>query len=556
MTRKIVIVGGVAGGATAAARLRRLSETDEIMMFERGPHISFANCGLPYFIGDVIKKEDALLIQTPESFKRRFNVDVRIDSEVVKINPRTKCVTVKGRTDGKTYEETYDALILSPGANPIKPLLPGIDDDRIFTLKTVSDAAKIKLFISEHKSKSAVVVGAGFIGLEMAENLDHAGIKVTVVERLDQVLPPLDPEIANAVTQHMKLKNISFILSSGITSFDKGASLAANIENGEKIDCDLVIISVGIRPDTKIAIDAGIETDKNGAIVVNERLQTNLPSIYAVGDAIEVKNPTTGNFWSIALAGPANRQARVVADVINGLDASYSGTLGTSIVKIFDLTVASTGCSEKYLKALDITYDKIYTHTANHVGYYPGATTISSKLIFDPKTGKILGAQMVGANGVDRRIDVVATAMQGGITAAQLKNLELAYAPPYGAAKDPINMVGFIAENSMTGKTHLCHWHEIENFIKNPGKYCLLDVRSVDEFALGSIEGAVNIPIDELRKRHGEIPKEKTIILFCQVGFRGYVAERILMQFGFKCCNLSGGYKTYIQATVKEVQKN
>lgn len=547
MARKIVIVGGVAGGATCAARLRRLSEDDEIVLIERGEHISFANCGLPYFVGDVIKEKKKLLVMTPDHFRERFNVDVRTRNEVLSIDRAAKKVKVKAE-DGREYEESYDYLVLAPGAQPIRPPLPGIDDERVFSLRTVPDAERIKEYVESSGAESAVVVGGGFIGLEMAENLHNRGIRVTVVEKLPQVMPNLDEEVANVITQHMKLKRVNFQLGVGIAGFSSdGDTFFADLDNGEKFSCDLAILSIGVRPDTAFLKDSGLELEKNGAIKVDRKMQTGDKNIFAVGDAVIVDNPILGNKWGVALAWPANRQARVVADTINGEREEYPGTIGTSVVKIFDLTVAATGCSERYLKMQNVKYQKIYVHPSHHVTYYPGAVPISMKVIFDPENAKILGAQMVGSKGVDKRIDVIATAIRCNAKVTDLKNMECAYAPPYGAAKDPVNVAGMVAENILSGKVDVCHWDEIDG-LREAG-YVFLDVRTEDEFKLGTMPGSTHIPVDELRDRIGELPKDMKYVVFCQVGLRGYVAARMLSQMGFAVKNLSGGYRTYKHAT-------
>jgi len=553
--KKIVIVGGVAGGATCAARLRRLNEDSEIIMFEKGEYISFANCGLPYFIGNTIEERDDLLLQTPESFRARFNVDVRVKSEVKRIDRKKKSVSVINLNTGEEYEESYDQLVLSPGSSPVKPPLPGIDGDRIYTLRTVPDAEKIKNFVDEKKPKRAVVVGAGFIGLEMAENLHDRGLHVTVVEKLDQVMATLDFEMANIITQHMKLKGINFILGTGISGFENGVEFKVSLDDGRVLSSDFAVLSIGVRPESQIASEAGLDVmERGGAIIVDDQMRTNDLDIFAIGDAVIVKNPILDKKWVVALAGPANRQARLVADIIEGeKKEKYPGTIGTSILKIFDVTAASVGCTEKYLKTEGVKYKKIYTHTGNHVGYYPGATIISIKLIFSPETGQIFGSQMVGSVGVDRRIDIIASAMRLGSGVDGLKNLELAYAPPYGAAKDPVNVAALVAENCCSGKSEICHWHDIEKIQKDPQKYFLLDVRTEEEFSLSTIKGSVNIPVDEIRSRLDEIPRDKIVVIFCQVGLRGYVAERILKQKGFKGMNLSGGYKTYVYATDRDM---
>lgn len=552
MGMKVVIVGGVAGGASAAARLRRLNEDAQIILFEKGEYISFANCGLPYYIGEVIKEKDKLLVQTPEKMKERFNIDVRVFSEVVKIMPEEKVIEIKNLLDNKTYTESYDKLILSPGAEPIRPNLPGIECPRIFTLRNIPDTYAIKDYVDEMKPAGAVIVGAGFIGLEVAENLHARGVKVSVVELADHVIGPLDFDMASIVHQHLKMKDVELCLGDGVKSFTN-TNTYTNVEltSGRVIKTDMVLMGIGVRPETKIAAAAGLTIGKTGGILVNDNMLTSNPDIYAVGDAIEVTDFISGNPALIPLAGPANKQGRIAADNICGLNQKYGGTQGTSIVKVFDITVALTGNNEKALKRNNIEYEKSFIHVGSHAGYYPGAIPMSIKLLFAKDTGKVLGAQIVGYDGVDKRIDVIATAIRAGMTVHDLEKLELAYAPPYSSAKDPVNIAGFAAANILKGDCNIFHWDEIDSIIKERGY--ILDVRTPLEFELGSIEGAVNIPLDELRARLGDIPKGKEIFVFCQVGLRGYVATRILMQKGFKkVCNLSGGYKTYQLAVGKE----
>jgi CoA-disulfide reductase len=552
MGLKVVIVGGVAGGASAAARLRRLNEDAEIILFEKGEYISFANCGLPYYIGEVITEKDKLVVQTPEKMKERFNIDVRVNTEVVKIVPDKKVVEVKNLQDNKTYTESYDKLILSPGAEPIRPNLPGIECERIFTLRNIPDTYAIKDYVDQMKPKSAVIVGAGFIGLEVAENLHARGVKVTVVELADHVIGPLDFDMAAIVHQHLKTKNVELCLGDGVKSFSN-TNTHTNVEltSGRVIKTEMVLMGIGVRPETKLAAEAGLTIGTTRGILVNENMLTSNPDIYAVGDAIEVKDYISGNPALIPLAGPANKQGRIAADNICGLNQKYTGTQGTSIVKVFDITVALTGNNEKALTRNNISYEKSFTHSGSHAGYYPGAIPMTIKLLFAKDNGKILGAQIVGYDGADKRIDVIATAIRAGMTVHDLEKLELAYAPPYSSAKDPVNIAGFVAANVLKGDCNIFHWNEIDKIIEENGY--ILDVRTPLEFELGSIKGAVNIPLDDLRARLGDIPKNKEIYLFCQVGLRGYVAARILMQKGFKnVYNLSGGYKTYELALQKD----
>ncbi|AZR74326.1 pyridine nucleotide-disulfide oxidoreductase [Anoxybacter fermentans] len=551
MGKKVVIVGGVAGGASAAARLRRIDENAEIILLERGEHISFANCGLPYHIGEVITERSKLLVQTPEAMKKRFNIDVRVLNEVIAIDRENKVVKIKNHKTGETYTESYDYLILSPGANPVKPPIPGIDHPNIFTLRNIPDMDKIKGYIDNKKPKSAIVVGGGFIGLEMAENLHHRGLNVTIVEMADQVMAPLDFEMAAIVHEHIRSKNVNLILKDGVKSFkDRSGQVQVTLQSGKEITADLVILAIGVRPDTTLAKSCGLELGKRGGIKVNEYLQTSDPSIYAIGDAIEVEDFITKKNTLIPLAGPANKQGRIVANNIAGRPETYKGTQGTAIAKVFDLTVASTGANEKTLKREGIKYIASITHSGSHAGYYPGAIPMSIKILFTPE-GKLLGAQIVGYKGVDKRIDVLATAIRFGKTVFDLQELELAYAPPFSSAKDPVNMAGYAAGNIINGDTDIIHWHEIPKLDLN--KSVLVDVRTKMEWNLGAIEGAILIPVDELRDRLNELPKDKEIIIYCQVGLRGYIASRILKQHGFtKVKNLSGGYKTY-KTVIKEL---
>jgi CoA-disulfide reductase len=543
MAKKVVIVGGVAGGATTAARLRRLDENTEIVMIERGEYISFANCGLPYYIGGAIQERDALLVQTVEGMSKKFNMDIRNLSEVTRIDRERKMVEIKNLKTGETYEESYDVLVLSPGASPIKPPIPGINEaEALYILRNIPDTDKIKEYVDVQKPKKATVIGGGFIGVEMAENLWERGVEVTLVEMADQIMAPIDFEMASILHQHLREKGVNLVLEDGVKSFEQNGKLI-NLNSGKQIETDLVILAIGVAPENKLAKDAGLELGLRGAIRVNERLQTADESIYAIGDAIEVKDYINGQATHIPLAWPANRQGRIVADHINGIDSKYQGTLGTSIAKVFDMTVAATGNNEKTLKRLGITYDVVHVHPSSHAGYYPGAFPIALKLIFDRVTGKIFGGQAVSYDGADKRIDVLATAIKGGMTIFDLPDLELAYAPPYSSAKDPVNMAGYAAKNLAEGLVETVQWHEINDILANGGY--LIDVREPIERDMGMIEGSVNIPLGELRERLDEIPRGQDIYVYCQVGLRGYLATRILMQAGFKVKNLDGGYKTY-----------
>lgn len=552
MPLKVLIVGGVAGGASAAARLRRLNEDAEIILLEKGEYISFANCGLPYYIGEVINEKDKLLVQTPENMKKRFRIDVRVNSEVTKVFPDKKTVVVYNKVEDRTYTETYDKLVLSPGAEPVRPNLPGIDSGKIFTLRNIPDTYRIKDYVDSARPKRAVVVGAGFIGLEMAENLHARGVKVTVVELADHVIGPLDYDMAALVHQHMKSKDVEFYLKDAVRSFeDSGACIDVELTSGKVLKADMVILGIGVRPESKLAAEAGLKLGIGGGIQVDEYMRTSDPDIYAVGDVIEVKDFINGNPALIPLAGPANKQGRIAANNICGLEEKFEGVQGTSIVKVFDITVAITGNNEKTLRRTGVSYEKSFTHSPSHAGYYPGAIPMSIKLMFDKNSGKILGAQIVGYEGVDKRIDVIATAIRAGMTVFDLEKLELAYAPPYSSAKDPVNIAGFVAANILKNDHMVFHWDEVAGIDRD--KAVLLDVRTKMEYGIGTIEGAVNIPVDELRERLDEIPRDKEIYEFCQVGLRGYLAYRILIQNGFKNVkNLSGGYKTYQLAVQKQ----
>ncbi len=547
MGKKVLIVGGVAGGASTAARLRRMDENAEIIMFERGEYISFANCGLPYYIGETIEQRDALLVQTPEKMNARFNIDIRVKNEVINIDRDKKEVEVKDLNTGKTYKESYDKLVLSPGSTPLKPPIKGIDAPNIFTLWTIPDTDKIKDFVDNKKPKRAVVVGGGFIGLEMAENLHDRGIDVSVVEMAEQVMGPVDYEMAQVIHKHIKSKGAKLYLKDGVDSFDyKDGVTTITLQSGKKIETDMVMLSIGVKPNGDLAKKSGLKTNKRGAIIVDENLKTEDEDIYAIGDAIEVVDYINKNKTMVPLAGPANKQGRIVANSIVGREEKYKGTQGTSVAKVFDLTVASTGTNEKTLKKMGKRYGKDYKvsiiHSKSHAGYYPGAIPMTIKLIFK-SNGKILGAQIVGYNGVDKRIDVIATAIRFDGTVYDLKELELAYAPPYSSAKDPVNMVGFTAENILKGDMDVVLWDQLDKLDRE--NTIILDVREPIERELGYIEGSKNIPVDELRDRLDELDKDKLIVCYCAVGLRAYIATRILMQNGFKAKNFAGGYTTY-----------
>ncbi len=543
MTQKVIIVGGVAGGATAAAKLRRISEEVEIILVERGEYISFANCGLPYYIGETITDRSKLLVQTVEGMSERFNMDIRNLSEVVSINPNHHTVTIKNLRNGEEYRETYDKLLLSPGASPIVPPIPGLkENDTLFTLRNIPDTDKIKNYVDQQRPKKAVVVGGGFIGIEMAENLADRGIEVTIIEMANQVMAPIDIEMASILHQHIKEKGVRLILENGVQSFaNNGKEII--LSDGTEIVTDMTILSIGVRPENELAKKAGLELGERGHIIVNEYLQTSNKDVYAVGDAIEVVDYINGNQTAIPLAGPANRQGRIAAKNMMGQKEKYQGTLGTSVAKVFDLTVASTGNNEKTLKRIETPYEVLHIHPSSHAGYYPGAAQISLKLIFDKDTGKIYGAQAVGADGVEKRIDVIATAIKGGLTVEDLINLELSYAPPYSSAKDPVNMAGYVATNLLERELEHIQWHEVDQIVDDGG--LLIDVREPMEREFGYIRGSINIPLNDLRKRLNEIPKDKTIYVSCQVGLRGYLASRILKNNGYHVKNVDGGWKTY-----------
>jgi NADPH-dependent 2,4-dienoyl-CoA reductase/sulfur reductase-like enzyme/rhodanese-related sulfurtransferase/TusA-related sulfurtransferase len=552
---KVIIVGGVAGGASAAARLRRLREDLEITVLERGPFVSFANCGLPYYIGRVIKEEERLKLMTPEKFLDRFNINIKIDHEVKNIDRINKSITVESLNDGNLIQLSYDSLILSPGASPIFPPFPGMNDVPVFTLRNIPDSNKIIRHIESNNIKHATVIGGGFIGLEIAENLRHRGIKVKVVEMLDQVMAPLDKEIAQFIHQELLLNGVCLQLEDPVDSFEvsnEGYNYVIT-KSGDKIKTDMIILAIGVKPENKLANEAGLDIGPKGHIIVDEHMRTSDPSIYAVGDAIQTINFVTKYPTGVPLAGPANKQGRIVADVLAGRDSKYNGVLGASVVKIFDLSVASVGLSEKDLSKTDIKYEKIYIHPNNHAGYYPGAVPITLKLIFETPSGRVLGAQAVGGSGTEKRIDVISTVMKFDGTVFDLEELELTYAPPYGSAKDPVNMAGFVASNVLRGDMPIWHWNELDKIKKNNS--IILDVRTAGEYQVGTIDGAVNISDLELRNRLNELPQDKNIYLFCEVGFRAYLATRLLIQKGYQAKNLTGGYKLYktAKATTEEI---
>ncbi|MEG2930516.1 MAG: FAD-dependent oxidoreductase [Ruthenibacterium sp.] len=544
---KIVIIGGVAGGATAAARLRRLDESAEIVILERSGFVSYANCGLPYYIGGVIENKRALTLQTPQSFWERFRVEVRVNSEVTMLHPQEKTVTVKNLADGSSYTQPYDKLILSPGAKAVRPNFQGLDtvSDRVFTLRTVEDTYRIRDAIDTQRPRHVAIVGGGFIGLELAENLVHRGVKPILIERGDQVLPPLDYDMACEVHAYLRDKGVDLRLGETVEGFAKTADGVQTLLAGKApIDADFVVLAIGVAPDTHLAKEAGLALGAKEAIVVNGRMETSAPDIYAVGDAVEIRHFVTGKKALIALAGPANKQGRIAADNICGRESRFTGAQGSSVIKLFDMTVATTGLNEKAAKAAEMPFDKVVTYSADHATYYPGATDMTVKTLFDPVSGKILGAQIVGFSGVDKRIDVLATAIRAGMTGADLEELDLAYAPPYSSAKDPVNMAGFVIENLREGLVKQHHWHDVPQLVQDAA-VTLLDTRTAEEFAQGHIPRAVNIPLDALRGRLSELDAAKPVFVNCYSGLRSYIACRILTQHGFTCSNLSGGYRFY-----------
>lgn len=553
---KVVIVGGVAGGASAAARLRRLDEQAEIIVFERTGFVSYANCGLPYYIGGVIEEESALTVQSPKGFWDRFHITVKTSHEVSAIHPEEHTVEVHNLETGEHFIETYDKLILSPGAHPIRPELPGIDSKKLFSLRTVEDTLRIHSYVQEHKPTSAVVVGGGYIGIEAAENLSELGLEVTLLQRPKQLMNNLDFDMATFVHMKMRDSGINLHLGANVTGFQEvDGRIVTNVADGSPITADMVLLAIGVMPESHLAKEAGLQLGMKGAIAVNDRMETSAPDVYAVGDAIQVKHQVTGEDAVISLAGPANKQGRIVADVIAGLNSRYKGSLGSSVIKVFDLTVANTGLSEKAASAAGYQYESVVLSPGSHAGYYPGATPMTMKVVFEQETLRLLGTQIVGGEGVDKRIDVLATAIQEGIRADQLKDLDLAYAPPYSSAKDPVNMAGFMIENLANGIVKQWHWDQ-EPSLPRDGSVQLLDVRTVGEYERGHIEGFTNIPVDNLRDNLGELDPSKPVYVICQSGVRSYIASRILTQRGFDCFNFSGGYRFFAAVTKERRASN
>ena len=542
---KVVIVGGVAGGATAAARLRRLDESAEIVVFERSGYVSYANCGLPYYIGGIITDRAELTLQTPESFWRRFRVDMRVRHEVTAIHPDTKTVDVKNLATGEVFAESYDKLILSPGARPTQPALPGVGIDRLFTLRTVEDTLKLREFIEQHHPRSAVLAGGGFIGIELVENLRELGLDVTVVQRPKQLLNPLDADMAAFLHAQLREKGVKLMLGRTVEGFAAdGDRVSVLIKDEAPLTADMVVLAIGVTPDTALAKDAGLELGIKGSIVVNDRMETSVPDIYAVGDAVQVKHSVTGQDTLLSLAGPANKQGRIAADNICGGDSRYLGSQGSSVIKVFDMTIAATGVNEKTARQAGIDCDKVFLSPMSHAGYYPGGKVMTMKVVFEKGTYRLLGAQIVGYEGVDKRIDVLATAIHAGLTGPQLKDLDLAYAPPYSSAKDPVNMAGFMIENLSRGLVEQFFPEDVDALPRD-GSATLLDVRTPGEYAAGHAEGFVNLPVDDLREHLAEIPADKPVYLICQSALRSYIACRILSQHGLRCSHLSGGWRLY-----------
>ena len=546
---KVVIIGGVAGGATAAARIRRLDEQAEIVVFERSGFVSYANCGLPYYIGGVIEDPDALTLQTPESFFSRFRVTMKVRHEVTAIHPERKTVSVKNLETGELFEESYEKLLLSPGAKPTQPRLPGLGSEKIFTLRTVEDTFRIKEYIQKNHPKSAVLAGGGFISLELAENLRELGMDVTIVQRPKQLMNPFDADMAAFIHGEMRKHGVRLALGHTVEGFEeKDSGVDVLLKDEAPLRADMVVLAIGVSPDTGLAKDAGLELGIKGSILVNDRMETSVPDIYAVGDAVQVKHFVTGQDALIALAGPANKQGRIAADNICGGDSRYAGSQGSSVIKIFDMTAATTGINETNAKKGGLNVDTVILSPMSHAGYYPGGKVMTMKVVFEKETYRLLGAQIVGYEGVDKRIDVLATAIRAGLKATQLKELELAYAPPYSSAKDPVNMAGFMIENIASGVLKQWHLEEVDKLPKD-GSVTLLDTRTVGEYAGGHIDGFTNIPVDQLRERLGELDKSKPVYVICQSGLRSYIACRILSGYGFTCYNFSGGFRFYDAVT-------
>ena len=542
---KVVIVGGVAGGATAAARIRRVDEQAEIVGFERSGFISYANCGLPYYIGGVIEDPEELTLQTPESFFSRFRVAMRVRHEVTAIHPDRKTVSVTNLETGEEFEEGYDKLILSPGAKPTQPRLPGVGLDKLFTLRTVEDTFRIKAYISENHPKSAVLAGGGFISLELAENLRELGMEVTIVQRPKQLMNPFDPDMAAFIHSEMRRHGVKLALGHTVEGFEeKDGGVDVLLKDEAPLHADMVVLAIGVSPDTQLAQDAGLELGVKGSIVVNDRMETSVPDIYAVGDAVQVKHFVTGQDVLLSLAGPANKQGRIAADNICGGDSHYTGSQGSSVIKVFDMTAATTGVNETNAKKAGLDVDTVILSPMSHAGYYPGGKVMTMKVVFEKETYRLLGAQIVGYEGVDKRIDVLATAIRAGLKATELKDLDLAYAPPYSSAKDPVNMAGFMIENIAKGVLKQWHLADVDTLPRD-GSVTLLDTRTVEEFAHGHIDGFTNIPVDELRERLGKLDKSKPVYVICQSGLRSYIACRILAGNGFECYNFSGGFRFY-----------
>ena len=550
---KVVIVGGVAGGASAAARIRRLDEHAQIIMIERSGYVSYANCGLPYYVGGVIKEQEELTLQTPESFWDRFRIDVRVRQEVTAIDSAEKTVTVRTLDSGKIYTETYDKLLLAPGAKPTVPALSGVSGERVFTLRTVEDTLRIRRFVEDQKPKTAVLAGGGFIGLEMAENLVEMGVSVTIVQRPKQLLAPLDADMASFVHAEIRRYGVVLRLGETVTGFRQdGDSVLILLEDSEPLHSDMVLLAIGVTPDTHLAKEAGLKLGIRGSIAVNERMETSVPDIYAVGDAVEVTHFVTGQKTLISLAGPANKQGRIAADNICGGSSRFHGAQGSSVLKLFGLTAASTGINEKAAQAAEIAYDKVVLFPASHAAYYPGAQSMAMKVLYEKESLRLLGAQIVGGDGVDKRIDVLATAIRAKMTALELTELDLSYAPPYSSAKDPVNMAGFMIEDLESGKVRQFHWEDVEDLPRD-GSVTLLDVRTAWEYQRGHLDGFRNTPLDDLREHLDELDRGKPVYVNCQTGLRSYLACRILTQHGFTCAHLSGGYSFY-QVVTQEQQ--